>query len=197
MDPITALKIGGLGIGLTRSLFGGRPTVKIPRIDPFRFDPNENDPELALMRRRALLDQQVSRGRTVDELSRAGLLGSSAAYGVLGINEAQGARTQEDIANEVFSKQRLQALQLYRDNAQFLREKAMAEAGYEAQESQAGLGALEDLGMSLISDTKKDGTEDTEDYAQYLRRRRALLPEEDLWDASNYPYSPPSRRGVL
>lgn len=142
-------QVGLAGISALSRLFRKKHNFREPKIDPFSFTPDMNDPEIAMRRKAALLDIQRSHASTVNEIGRAGLLGSSAAFNVLNQNETEGNSQLEDIPNSVFAKQRMDALTLYRDNANFKRQLALGDQGNDAAEHMAGLDALGSLGESI------------------------------------------------
>lgn len=85
----------------------------------FRFEPEENDPEYLLRRRRALEEIGRDRSRTLNEINRAGLLGAGPAYGILGEQEARGARMLEDVSADSLARQRQEQLAMYMDEQNF------------------------------------------------------------------------------
>lgn len=126
----------------------------IPKFPEFQHTPNEADPELLVLRRRALEGNQRDRMRTRDELNRAGLLGSSASFGVLGEAEARGSRTLEDVDSQTFARRRGEALDLYRDDLDFRRKMAILEAEADMQDQNAlwdSLSGLAQFGGSLLT----------------------------------------------
>ena len=146
INPIKA----GLGlVGGLRSLFGGHKRYSYTP-GTFSYTPDANDPELALRRRMALEQETADRAYTQNELGRAGLLGSGAAFGVLGEQQARSLRGLEDINNDVFSKRRQEALDQFNANEAFRRQRALMsdQAGY--QEDIAGLEGLGNIGQSLF-----------------------------------------------
>lgn len=140
-------QIGLGGVNVLSGLF--RKKKAALHLDPFTFNPDPNDPEIALRRRAALLDQSRTHANTVNEIGRAGLLGSSAAFGLLNQGDIQSNAALEDIPNSVYARQRSDALSLYRDNANFQRQKYLADDGYSQQEHMAGLDSLGDLGTNI------------------------------------------------
>src|SRR5258706_1395413 len=100
-------QIGLGGMSAFSSLFGRKHNFRNPHIDPFSFTPDPNDPEIALRRRAALLDMERTHAGTVNEIGRAGLLGSSAAFNVLNQGDTQGNAALEDIPNSVYARQRM------------------------------------------------------------------------------------------
>lgn len=143
-DPLT---LGLAGVSLGRSLFGGRKYRYRP--GNFLFQPNENDPALALRRRRALEEISRDQSDTTNEIGRAGLLGSSASFGVMDAAKSRGARLLEDINNDSLDKQYNQQLSRFSQLEDYgMRRSLMGEqAGY--QENQTGLEALGGLGKYL------------------------------------------------
>ena len=141
------LALGGLSA--VTGLLGQGGGYKYREPAPFSYSPDVGDPELLLRRRRALEESSRDRAGTVGEIGRAGLLGSSAAFDVLGEQESRGARTLEDIDADTFLKRRLEALQLYRDKVAFERQRALQGQAQSGQESLLGLGALGDIGGFL------------------------------------------------
>lgn len=140
--------LGGQALlGLGQSLFHRKR--KALHLDPFSFNPNPNDPEIALRRKAALMDIQRAHASTVNEVGRAGLLGSSAAFGLFNQDQTQGDAALEDIPNSVYARQRQDALQLYRDEANFKRQNYLTEGGYGQQEHMAGLDALSGVGTNI------------------------------------------------
>lgn len=140
-------EIGLGGISALSGLFHRK--AQALNLAPFNFNPDPNDPEIALRRRAALLDQERQHGSTINEIGRAGLLGSSAAYGLLNQDATEGAAQLEDIPNSVYAKQRQDALSLYRDNANFQRQAYLGNQGYNHEEHMAGLSSLESLGHDI------------------------------------------------
>ena len=175
--PLTLASAGKIAfgaLGLGKALFGGRKQHKYRGARQFSYMPNENDPELALLRRRALEEISRSRMRDVDEISRAGLLGSSAAFGVLGEGERRGARALEDIDMGTFARRRAEALELFRDEENFERQLALGEQQLSAQDSLAGTQALGDIGGFL-----------GQDLEELMRKKKALISGEDAEAAGN------------
>lgn len=167
-----------LALGGARALFGGKKKKYSPRIDPFSFTPDAKDPEIALRRRNALLDIERGRANTINEIGRAGLLGSSAAFNLIDRDQTQSESFLEDIPNSVFARQRMDALQLYRDNANFQRQLALGEQGYDTQERMAGLDALYSLGESA-----------GDSYGMAKKKKRYLDPESyDGFYDDNYDW---------
>lgn len=123
-----------------RNLYGG--------LDPLRFSytPDYNDPELALRRRMAQEDIARNQLGDVNEISRAGLLGSGASFDILGEGSRRGLRYLDDINNEVFGRQRANAFDLYSGELNFRRKKDLIKAQQEANERAGLLGAFGDIG---------------------------------------------------
>lgn len=142
--PNPALLIGGLS-GLA-GLLGRRKPYRYREPGPFSFTPDPNDPELGARRRMLLGDIDRDRSRTVNEIGRAGLLGSGKQFELMGEQERRGLSELEDIDADVFMKRRQEELQNYRDRLNFERRRALMadEAAY--RESEMGLGALGDIG---------------------------------------------------
>jgi hypothetical protein len=157
------------GIGLARSIFGGKKYKYKPQ-DPFMFRPNEQDPGLALRRRRALSDLSASRGSTLNEVNRSGLLGSGAGFAVQQEAETQGQQGLHDVDLEEFMRQRDEQLQQYNSEEAFRRQRALMgdEANYRDQSS--GLESLGDIGSSIGMGYGMGGS-DTGDYGGYLTKR--------------------------
>ena len=150
-------QIGIGGLQALSGLFGKKKRNRYtPNIDPFSFTPDPNDPEIALRRKAALLDIQRGHSGTINEIGRAGLLGSSAAFGLLNQDQTQGEAELEDIPNSVYARQRMDALNLYRDDANFQRRLALNDQGYGQEERMAGLGALGDVGNFIGSSFGND-----------------------------------------
>ena len=140
----------GMSLGsMAGGMFGNKKKKYNPQISPFSFTPDANDPEIAMRRNAALLDIGRAHAGTVNEIGRAGLLGSSAAFGLLNQDQTQGDAMLEGIPNSVYAKQRQDALTLYRDDANFQRSMALNEQGYGQQEHMAGLDALGSIGENL------------------------------------------------
>lgn len=183
--------VAAQGLGALGGLFGGRH-YHDPQINPFSFTPNENDPELALMRRRALMDMQSQHSTNVNELSRAGLLGSSAAFGVLQGGDTQGYRNLEDITSGAFANQRTQALHEYDLANEFKRQKALTDLGQVGHERLAALGSLGDIGQGIGYGTPNIVNDP--EYAAYLRRKRAMLTDPYSYETPTYnSYQVPPR----
>lgn len=184
MDPVTI----GLGaIGLGRSLFGSGDPFKTYHPQPFKFSPNENDPELALRRRRSLRDSQIRRMRTLDEISRSGLGGSSAAFGILDNEQNNEYRSLEDIDSDAFAKQRQEELQLYRDQAEYERQLSLARGRHRSASQFSALDSLGDIGGyiggELVPDLPEvnrflydDPSMTAPRYSQAGPRRREMYP---------------------
>jgi hypothetical protein len=102
-----------------------------------------------MRRKAALLDIGRAHAGTVNEIGRAGLLGSSAAFGLLNQDETQGASELEGIPDSVYAKQRQDALTLYRDNANFQRQLALGDQSGGQAEHMAGLESLGNLGENI------------------------------------------------
>lgn len=191
--PLAAISAGiGIAGGL-KSLFGGGGRKKYRGARQFSYTPNEQDPELLLRRRRALEEITRSRDRDVNEIGRAGLLGSSAAFGVLGEGESRGARTLEDIDADVYGNRRQEALGLFRDEENFERQLALGDQSQQGRERMLGLESLGNIGE--FAGGFINGGED-EDYSSFLRRRsNRKLPRRALLDSLDYEYEIPNRRG--
>lgn len=116
-------------------------------MDPLRYrhTPDVYDPELDVRRRRANEDISRSRLNDVNEVARAGLLGSGTAFDILGEGERRGLRQLEDVDDLVFGKQREQGFQLYRDQLNWKREQERM----KELERQALLQSLGDIGGFL------------------------------------------------
>ena len=117
-----------------------------PYSTPFSYTPNESDPELLLRRRRALEEIERSKYDTLNEINRAGLLGSSAGFGVLGEQQARSERGLENITADVFAKRRMEALDLYRAQQDYLAQLEYGEQAQRGRESLLGLSALGYIG---------------------------------------------------
>lgn len=145
-----------LTIGLTAAsaiggLFGNkRPRVKDPRIDPFSFQFDENDADLALLRSRILQEGERGKYDAINELGRAGLLGTSAGFAQLDTQRNAKERLLSSARASVMSNRRAEALQLYRDELEYKRKKAFLEAGYDADAYSQNRELLGDVGSSLV-----------------------------------------------
>jgi hypothetical protein len=112
---------------------------------PFSFTPDPNDPELALLRTRIQGLGQARQASSLNELARAGLLGSSAAFGVLGEGETETARMLEGADESVFGRRRGEALDLFQQEQNFARElellriRGMLERQRDERARKAGL----------------------------------------------------------
>lgn len=184
--------IAELGLGGAQALSGlfHRKRSYNPNISPFSFTPDPNDPEIALRRRAALLDQERAHAGTINEIGRAGLLGSSAAFGLLNQDQTQGAAQLEDIPNSVYARQRQDALQLYRDNANFQRQLALNDQGYSQQEHMAGLDALGSLGEDIGYRFNEPNLYNNPDYLSSMRKKILAGGGDNLYDYHNYDLQP-------
>jgi hypothetical protein len=113
----------------------------------FQFNPDQNDPELALLRRRALLSGQQDQRSTLDELNRSGLAGSGAAFGVLG--EAQNRTNQgvENATNTAFGHQRNEQFDVYKQALDFQNQMKLL----REQQHQSTLGSIASIGKTVGS----------------------------------------------
>ena len=177
LSPALLAELGLGGAQAFSSLFRKRQSYD-PNIVPFSFTPDPNDPEIGLRRRNALLDIQRGHASTINEIGRAGLLGSSAAFNVLNQGDTQGNAELEDIPNSVYARQRQDALTLYRDNANFQRQLALNQQGYGQEEHMAGLTALGDLGSDI-------GYSANDPY-NLMTWKKKLLSDPSLYDYHNY-----------
>lgn len=136
--------IGGLS-GLA-GLLGRKKRYQYREPAPFSFTPDPNDPELGARRRMLMGDIDRDRGRTINEIGRAGLLGSGKQFELQGEQERRGLSELDDVGADVFMKRREEKLQDYRDRVAFDRRRALMadESGY--REDEMGLGALGDIG---------------------------------------------------
>lgn len=89
---------------------------------PFSFTPDENDPELGLRRRRIGRDTERNKMDILNEISRAGLLGSSTSFNLLEESQSRGNEALEDAQADVFMKRRLEALDQYNREQDFQRQ---------------------------------------------------------------------------
>lgn len=121
------------------------------RLDPlhFNYTPDWSDPELLLRRRMAMEDAARSQLGDVNEISRAGLLGSGASFDILGESSRRGLRNLSDVNNEVFGRQRSNAFDLYRDELNFGRQKDILKMQQEANDRAALLEGLGGIGEFL------------------------------------------------
>jgi len=129
MFPI--IPVAEAGLGLLSSFGHHRPK-------PFQFHPDENDPELRL--RRSLLARQNEQdyGQSVNEIGRAGLLGTDAGFAELNAARDRGSRLLEDTNASALAKQRQDQLDLYKMQYE-----------NEMQNQRQSLLALGDLGESI------------------------------------------------
>jgi hypothetical protein len=180
----------GLGlVGGARALFGNK-RYKYREPDPFSYTPDPNDPEIGLRRRRLGSDIAVGRGRYLEELGRAGNLGSGKQFELLGEQEQGGLEALAGVDEDVFMKRRMEALDQYNRKLAFERQRALIgdEAGYRSNE--AGLGALGEIGGFLGSEMYGGGDYDSMPFNKYLgarfggRRNRGL--RSSLLEASDY-----------
>lgn len=185
MDPFSAIGLGIGGAQALSGLFGKKRKYRNPNIAPFSFTPDPNDPEIALRRRAALQDIQRGNAGTINEIGRAGLLGSSAAFNLINRDKVQGEAALEDIPNSVYARQRQDALQLYRDNANFQRQLALGDQGADINEHMMGLDALGSLGENVGYQFG-----DPESMSMAARRRRILSGDPGMYDYHNYDIVP-------
>lgn len=118
----------------------------MPVNQPFVYTPDYNDPELRLLRTRALEDAGRSRARYGDEIARAGLLGSGAGLASMADFERGMRSDLGSIDDRVFARQRADALDLYRDELAFKRQQELL----DQQNSGFRLGALADIGSLFL-----------------------------------------------
>ncbi len=159
-------------LGLGQALFGRKRKFRNPNISPFSFTPDPNDPEIVMRRRAALLDLGRTHDSIVNEIGRAGLLGSSAAFNVLNRGDTEGNAALEDIPNSVYARQRMDALSLYRDNANFQRQLALGDQAGGQQEHMMGLEALGGVGEGI-------GYSFDDPYSRAAMRKRLLNSNTD------------------
>jgi hypothetical protein len=178
MLPLVAAQLALGGAQALSGLFGKKHNFRNPNISPFAFTPDPNDPEIALRRRAALLDIQRGHSDTINEIGRAGLLGSSAAFGLLNQNQTQGEAGLEDIPNSVYARQRQDALALYRDNANFQRSLALADQSGYQQEHMAGLDALGELGTNIGYGNPLATYSSSNDWLHKMKKR--YLTDQEL-----------------
>lgn len=147
MAALAALQVG-------KGLYDNLKGSSNPHMRPFSYTPNEMDPELLLRRRLKLQALASEHGDTINEIGRAGLLGSSASFGVLGAQQDAGAAGLENISADVFGKRRAEALDLYTNNLNFSHSKELAQMGYNQQDHLLALQGLSDA--SELGGTKLD-----------------------------------------
>lgn len=186
MDPVT-LGLGAIGLG--KAIFGRRKKFKYREPSPFSYSPDPNDPELLLRRRKALEEARVDEFNTMNEIGRAGLLGSGASFGVLGEQASRKSRILEDLESDVNAKRRGEQLQLYRDKLAFDRQRALMEDQLSANEDIAGLGALGDIG-GFLGQGFLGG--ETLPFGDYLTKRFRKSPglRSELLSAADYTPTP-------
>lgn len=176
----------GTGLGIASSAFHKNPKYH-PGVFNFQMDPN--DPELQLLRRRALFDIQRGHSSTVDEVSRAGLLGSSAGFAQLADQQLQGDRALRDVDLSTFARRRLEALQLFRDQENFKMQQALGGQQHEFNMQDAALSGLGDIGSFL-----GQGLEEYYRPQGYNPRTGDPRLDALLTDASYGGYQTPNRR---
>ena len=120
--------------------------------EPFNFTPNPNDPELALRRRQALEVGSRDRMGTVDELARAGLIGSGASFGVLGESQNRTARILEDINSQVYGRQRGEQFDTYNQDIDWERDLAKIDYMNDLESTNQGMASVGELGGSMLQD---------------------------------------------
>jgi hypothetical protein len=151
---------------------------------PFVYTPDYNDPELSLLRRRALDDIGRGRSRISDEIGRSGLLGSSAGFAQLDEFERGSRGYLGDIDDRVFARQRADALDLYRDELAYERQRKLM----DEQNSGFRLGALAEIGSAFIPGIGGVGRTASSMF------RNKNLPRASLQAASEIPYDLPDPR---
>jgi hypothetical protein len=145
MNPLV---FAGLGLSAVNALRGRHHGQDLAHPDPFQFHLDENDPELAWMRRNILQGGANVHRNTVDELSRAGLLGSGASFGVLGNVDLDTQNRLEGAAGSIYGARRAEAHGDYTSNLNYAR--GLEDRGY--QERAGAFSSIGHLGGSMIND---------------------------------------------
>jgi hypothetical protein len=91
----------------------------------FNYIQDENDPELALLRRRAQFLGGQTRMRGSDELGRAGLLGSGVGMDFMSGIDRDNARGISDIESGLFARRRGEGLDIYNNELDWKRRMAL------------------------------------------------------------------------
>lgn len=113
---------------------------------PFSYTPNEADPELELLRRRALRQGEQDHMKTSDELARYGLGGSGAAFGVLGQAQNRTNAALEDADNMVYARRRAEALDQYNRQQDYMRQISLLDKQQAMQDRQGLMNTLGSIG---------------------------------------------------
>lgn len=102
---------------------------------PFSFHPDYTDPELGYRRNLINADYNYNDSQDLNDLSRSGLIGSSAAMGVTNRGRTQRAAALEGSDASVLSRQRGEQFDLYRSQKEWERELERMRIANEYQSS--------------------------------------------------------------
>lgn len=158
--------------GIGKSLFGGHggsgygvdqnsinEALRLGHADPFSFQFDENDPELAYMRRQSLRRGQDTARHTMDEIGRAGLLGSGASFRLMDRDRLNLNRDLEDNEGSIYGARRSEAYDSYNRDLDWRRSIARTILGSRidannayAHDAAAGQGAIGELGGRFLQD---------------------------------------------
>lgn len=145
---ISPIGIGLGAISLGRSLFGGRKHYNY-KPGKFSFNPGEYNPQYALRRTQALRSIQEDHSDTMNELGRSGLLGSSAAFGVLDRQSKRGSGLLDDIYNDSLDKMYNHQLDAFNRVEDFNQRRALMSDQGDQQDDLQGLQDLGGIGEYL------------------------------------------------
>ena len=166
--------LGQLGMAVAPAVIGaiaGRrrrrrssaPGYNYNRPGPFEFNLDENDPELEMMRRNVALGGQRAERSSLNEVARAGQLGTSMAYNQQRDVRNQTERNQMDVLGSVYGQRRGERhgdwMQENQNEFDLSRMRYGAELGgwsqdqgYDQQAYYGGQEALGGLSGSLVQD---------------------------------------------
>ena len=183
-----------VGLGLLGGRGGGHDSLdqgsidralNLGKADPFKFQLDENDPQLDYMRRQSLRRGQDTARGTMDEIGRAGLLGSGASFRLMNRDNLNLNRDLEDNEGQIYGARRSEAHGDYTDELGFRRGLARDVLGFDSgsqraneNEKGAAQSQIGEFGGSMLRD--------------YWRRR--YLNPVDL-EGDSHPYSPAEIKG--
>jgi hypothetical protein len=154
--------------------------MSMGKADPFNFSFDENDPQLDYMRRQSIRRGQDTARGTMDEIGRAGLLGSGVSFNLMNRDNLNLNRDLEDNEGSIYGARRNEAHGDYTDELGFRRGMARDVLGYDAGFEKSA----EDYDQQGMGDFGEGVGGGIMDYW----RRKYLKPESTGGSAT--PYSP-------